>query len=247
MTTVDEEQEAAPNRRLRWVLAVVGIVGVLVVGIAVYALVLIWSPKDSQITGYSVVDETTLYAYVEAGSGESFAGAFAEETPTTVTLHVQYRQPPGTYSGPAWPAGEQITLESPLGDRTVLNASGGRLRQQPYDPIPTLQEMADWVTNGQTGSPPMPPKGRLEGTVLMYGGPLGEDGASALNGEPATKTPVQIRNEATGQVIEHASNMRGEFSLPLPAGDYTLLCAPEVPFTIEDGDTVDLTCKVPVP
>jgi len=247
MTAVTDEPEAAPKRRWRWVLAVVGIVGVLIVGVAVYALVLIWSPKESTITGYSVIDETTLYVYVDTGSGESFAGAFAEETPTTVTLHVQYRQPPGTYSGPAWPAGEQITLESPLGDRTVLNASGDGLRKQPYDPMPTLQEMADWATNGQTGSPPMPPKGRLEGTVLMYGGPLGEDGAAALNGEPAVRMPVQVRNEATGQVIEVVSNKRGKFSLPLPAGDYTLLCAPEVPFTIEDGDTVDLTCKVPVP
>lgn len=247
MTAVTDEQQSRPRRRWRWVLGGVGVVVVLILGVAVYTLVLIWSPKESPVTGYSVIDETTLYAYVETGSGESFAGAFAEETPTTVTLHVQYRRPPGTYSGPAWMAGERIALESPLGDRTVLNASGDRLRQQPYDPMPTLQEMADWVTNGQTGPPPMPPKGRLEGTALMYGGPLGEDGASALNGEPAAKTPVQIRNEATGQVIEDVSNKRGEFSLPLPSGDYTLLCAPEVPFTIEDGDTVDLTCKVPVP
>lgn len=247
MTAVTDEPEARPRQRWPWVLAGVGIVVVLILGVATYALVLIWSPKESQVTGYSVIDETTLYAYVETGSGESFAGAFAEETPTTVTLHVQYRRPPGTYSGPAWPAGERIALESPLGDRTVRNASGDRLRKQPYDPMPTLQEMADWVTNGQTGSAPMPPKGRLEGTVLMYGGPMGEDGTSAVAGEPAAKTPVQVRNEATGQVIEDVSNERGEFSLPLPTGDYRLLCAPEVPFTIEDGDTVDLTCKVPVP
>ena len=138
-------------------------------------------------------------------------------------------------------------IESPLGDRTVLNAAGDRLRKQPYDPMPTLQETADWATNGQTVSPPMPPKGRLEGTVLMFGGPLGEDGASALNGEPAVRMPVKVRNEATGQVIEVVSNKRGEFWLPLPAGDYTLLCAPEVPFTIEDGDALTLTCKVPIP
>ena len=81
----------------------------------------------------------------------------------------------------------------------------------------------------------------------MYGGPRGEDGTSALNGEPAVRMPVRVRNEATGQVIDDVSNMRGEFWLPLPVGEYTLLCAPEVPFTIEDGDTVDLTGKVPVP
>jgi hypothetical protein len=247
MTAVTDEPEAAPKRRWRWVLAAVGIVSVLIVGIAVYALVLIWSQKESTITGYSVIDETTLYAYVETGSGESFAGAFAEESSTTVTLHVQYRQPPGTYPGPAWMAGERIALESPLGDRTVLNASGDRLRRQPYDPMPTLQEMADWATNGQTGSPPIPPKGRLEGTVLMYGGPRGEDGTSAVNGEPAVRMPVRVRNESTGQVIEDVSNKRGEFWLPLPAGDYTLLCAPEVPFTVEDGNALNLTCKVPVP
>jgi len=247
MTAVTDEPETAPKRRWRWVLAAVGVVIVLTAGVAVYALVLIWSPKESPITAYSVIDEATLYAYVETGSGESFAEAFAEETPTTVTLHVKNRQPPGTYSGPAWAAGERIALESPLGDRTVLNASGDRLRKQPYDPMPTLQEMADWVTNGQTGSPPMPPKGRLKGTVLMYGGPMGEDGTSAVTGEPAGKTPFPVRNEVTGQVIEVVSNRRGEFSLPLPVGDYTLLCAPEMPFTIEDGDTVDLTCKVPVP
>lgn len=247
MAAVTGEPEARPRHRWPWVLASVGVVVVLILGVAAYALVLIRSPKESQVTGYSVIDETTLYAYVETGSGESFAEAFAEETPTTVTLHVKNRRLPGTYSGPAWPAGERIALKSPLGDRAVLNASGNRLRKQPYDPMPTLQEMADWVTNGQTGSPPMPPKGRLEGTVLMYGGPMGEDGTSAVTGERAAKTPVQVRNETTGQVIEDVSNERGEFSLPLPAGDYTLLCAPQMPFTIGDGDTVDLTCKVPVP
>jgi hypothetical protein len=164
-----------------------------------------------------------------------------------VTLHVQYRRPPGTYPGPAWIAGERIALESPLGDRTVLNASGDRLRKQPYDPLPTLQEMVDWLNSGRQGPGPMPAKGTVQGRVLMYGGPLGEDGASALNGEPAAKTPVQIRNEATGQVVEDVSNKRGEFWLPLPVGDYTLLCAPEVPFTIEDGDALNLTCKVPIP
>ena len=247
MTAVTDEQQARPRRRWRWVLAVVGIVGVLILGAAVRALVLIWSPKESPITGYSVIDETTLYAYVDTGSGESFAGAFAEETPTTVTLHVQYRQPPGGYSGPAWMAGERISLESPLGDRTVLNASGLPVSKQHYDPMPTLQEMVDWLNNGRQGPGPMPAKGTVQGRVLMYGGPAGEDGTSAVIGEPAAKVPVQVRNESTGQVIEDVSNKRGEFWLPLPVGDYTLLCAPEVPFTIEDGDTVDLTCKVPVP
>lgn len=247
MTAVGDEEQAGPRHLWRWALGGVGVVIVLILGVAAYALVLIWSPKESQVTGYSVVDETTLYAYVETGSGESFAGAFAEETPTTVTLHVQYRQPPGGHSGPAWMVGERISLESPLGDRTVLDASGQPLSRQHYDPMPTMQEMADWLNNGRQEPGPMPAKGTVQGKVLMYGGPLGEDGTSALNGEPAANTPVQVRNESTGQVIEDVSNKRGEFWLPLPVGDYTLLCAPEVPFTIEDGDALNLTCKVPIP
>jgi len=247
MTSLTQVPQATPKRGWRWVLAASGIVAVMILGVTAYALVLIWSPKESQITGYSVIDETTLYAYVETGSGESFAEAFAEETPTTVTLHVLYRRPPGAYSGPALMAGERIALESPLGDRTVLNASGQPLSKQHYDPIPTLQEMADWETNGRRTPPPMPAKGTVEGRVLMYGGPLGKDGTSAVNGEPAAKMPVQVRNEATGQVIEDVSDKRGEFWLPLPTGDYMLLCAPEVPFTVEDGDALTLTCKVPVP
>lgn len=247
MTVLEDERETRPRFRLRWVLVSVGIVGVLIVGVAVYALVRIWSPMEAYVLSYSVLDETTLYAYVETGEGESFAAAFAEETSTTVTLHVLYRQSPGVYSGPVWMVGERITLESPLGDRTVLNVSGDRLRKQHYDPMPTLQELADWLTDGQTGPPPMPAKGTVEGTVLMYGGPLGGDGTSAVDGEPAAKTPVRIRDETTGQVIEDVSDKRGEFRLPLPAGAYTLLCAPEAPFTVADGDTVTLSCRVPIP
>jgi len=93
----------------------------------------------------------------------------------------------------------------------------------------------------------MPAKGTVEGRVLMYGGPLGEDGSSAVDGEPAARAPVRIRDETTGQVIEDVSDKRGEFRLPLPAGEYALLCAPEVPFTIGDGATVILTCKVAIP
>ena len=247
MTALKGEQETRPRRPWWWVLAAVGVVGVLIVGVAVYALVRIWSPMEAYVLSYSVLNETTLYAYVETGEGESFAAAFAEETSTTVTLHVLYRQSPGAYSGPAWMAGERITLESPLGDRTVLNASGDRLRKQHYDPMPTVQEMVDWLTGGRKGPPPMPEKGTVEGTVLMYGGPLGEDGTSSVNGEPAAKMPVRIRDETTGQVIQDVSSRRGEFRLPLVAGEYALLCAPEVPFTIADGGTVTLTCKVPIP
>jgi hypothetical protein len=247
MTALKGEQETRPRRPWWWVLAAVGVVGMLILGVAVYALVRIWSPMEAYVLSYSVLNETTLYAYVETGEGESFAAAFAEETSTTVTLHVLYRQSPGAYSGPAWMAGERITLESPLGDRTVLNASGDRLRKQHYDPMPTVQEMVDWLTGGRKGPPPMPEKGTVEGTVLMYGGPLGEDGTSSVDGEPAAKMPVRIRDETTGQVIQDVSSRRGEFRLPLVAGEYALLCAPEVPFTIADGGTVTLTCKVPIP
>lgn len=247
MTALKDEQETRPRRPWRWVLAAVGIVVVLILSVAAYALVRIWTPMESAVVSYSVLDETTVYAYVDSGYGMSFAGAFAEETSTTVALHVLYRQSPGAYSGPAWMAGERITLESPLGDRTVLNVSGDRLRKQHYDPMPTLQDLADWLTDGQTGPPPMPAKGTVEGTVLMYGGPLGEDGTSAVDGEPAAKTPVRIRDETTGQVIEDVSDKRGEFRLPLAAGAYTLLCAPEVPFTVADGDTLTLSCRVPIP
>jgi hypothetical protein len=247
MTALKGERETRPRFRWRWVLVSVGIVGVLIVGVTVFALVRIWSPMEAYVLSYAVLDETSLYAYVETGEGEAFAAAFAEETSTTVTLHVLYRQSPGAYSGPAWMAGERITLESPLGDRTVLNASGDRLGKQHYDPMPTVQEMVDWLTGGRKGPPPMPEKGTVEGSVLMYGGPLGEDGTSSVDGEPAAKMPVRIRDETTGQVIQDVSSRRGEFRLPLPAGEYALLCAPEVPFTIENGGTVTLTCKVPIP
>lgn len=247
MTALKDEQETGQRRPWRSVLVWVGIVGVLIVGGAAYALVRIWSPMEAHVLSYAGLDETTLYAYVEIGAGESFAAAFAEETSTTVTLHVLYRQSPGSYSGPAWMAGERITLESPLGGRTVRNAAGDRLGKQHYDPMPTVQEMTDWLAGGKEGPPPMPAKGTVEGTVLVYGGPLGEDGTSSVAGEPAAKMPVQIRDETTGQVIQDVSSRRGQFRLPLPVGEYALLCAPELPFTIEDGGTVTLTCKMPIP
>lgn len=232
--------------RRRWLYVLAIFVGLLIVGVGVLA----WLPSrqthEAPVLSYSTVDESTLYAYVETGPGDDFAEAYAEETATTVTLHVLVRRHSGAFSGPGLIAGERIRLSAPLGGRAVLTSTGDQLREHPYEPMPTVDQIATWAGGGQVGPPPVSVKGAVEGTVLLYGGPMNENSQGALNDEPARDFPFQIRNDS-GELMNFTTDTRGHFSALLPVGDYSLVCGPEVAFSVRAEQTTTVTCKAPVP
>ena len=234
------------THRRRWLYVLAIFVAFLILSVAVLA----WLPSrqthEAPVLSYSTVDESTVYAYVETGPGDDFSHAYAEESATTVTLHVLERRQSGAFSGPGLIAGERIRLSAPLGDRTVLTSAGDQLRDHPYEPMPTIDQIATWADSGQVGPPPVSVKGAVEGTVLLYGGPMKENGQGALNGEPARDFPFQIRSDS-GELMNFTTDTRGHFSAILPVGDYSLVCGPEVPFSVRDEQTTPVTCKAPVP
>lgn len=244
MTEATDVRRGTHRRRWLYVLAI--FVVILIVGVAVLAWMPVRQTHEAPVLSYSTVDESTLYAYVETGPGDDFADAYAEETATTVTLHVLERRQSGAFSGPGLMAGERIRLSAPLGDRAVLTSAGDQLREHPYEPMPTIDQIATWADSGQVGPPPVSVKGTVEGTVLLYGGPMKQNGQGAINGEPARDFPFQIRNDS-GELMNFTTASRGLFSLNLPVGDYSLVCGPEVPFNVRAEQTTTVTCKAPVP
>lgn len=90
--------------------------------------------------------------------------------------------------------------------------------------------------------------GRLEGRLLMNGGPLNpETGEQALNGSPAAAYTVTIVNERTAAKYLVMSDAAGHFSVNLPAGTYVLDCASEEQIDVEAGVVTKAECPVPVP
>jgi hypothetical protein len=77
-------------------------------------------------------DERKLIACVVSGRGEELVGSSAREDPTTVTVTVRLRRPPGWYAYDlvGIPLPVVVTLREPLGSRTVIDTwSGQRARE----------------------------------------------------------------------------------------------------------------------
>lgn len=90
--------------------------------------------------------------------------------------------------------------------------------------------------------------GKLEGRVLMNGGPLNPDtGEQALNASPAAAYAVTIVSERTPAQYLVPSDAAGRFSVNLPAGTYVLECVPEKRIDVEVGVVTTAECSVPVP
>ena len=90
--------------------------------------------------------------------------------------------------------------------------------------------------------------GRLEGRVLLNGGPLNPDtGNQALDGSPATAHTVTISSEQTGARYVAMSDVTGRFSVRLPAGVYVLDCESEPRVEVEPGAVISQDCAIPVP
>jgi hypothetical protein len=131
---------------------IVGLVVLVVIGAgatwaylnrSIYVIV---TPTDEPVESYSVAEPTVLYANLLTGPGETFVAAYAGETTTTVTLHVEVLPATGTTMAVGLMAAEPITLNAPLGDRTVLNTRGQELREVPINPqVGTIDEViAQW-------------------------------------------------------------------------------------------------------
>lgn len=90
--------------------------------------------------------------------------------------------------------------------------------------------------------------GRLEGRVLMNGGPLNPGtGEQALNGSPAAAHTVTIVSERTAVKYMVMSDAAGHFSVNLPSGTYLLDCASEPRVEVEPGAVASQDCAIPVP
>jgi len=147
-----ETDEQVRRRRSRTSWMIVGLVVLVVIGAgatwaylnrSIYVIV---TPTDEPVESYSVAEPTVLYANLLTGPGETFVAAYAGETTTTVTLHVEVLPATGTTMAVGLMAAEPITLNAPLGDRTVLNTRGQELREVPINPqVGTIDEViAQW-------------------------------------------------------------------------------------------------------
>jgi hypothetical protein len=77
------------------------------------------------IAYYTVsADERVLRATVSVGRQDTVESATANETPTTVQAIVRATRRPGTYLSDLRLVEIPVTLQSPLGSRTVLDADG---------------------------------------------------------------------------------------------------------------------------
>lgn len=92
-------------------------------------------PQDVRVEAYAVQGPTTVLAEVQVGVDEQFVSAYAEETPTVVTLHVKVRKIPGSYPAIGLMASEEIRLQTPIGDRKVRSYDGSRVREVPLERI----------------------------------------------------------------------------------------------------------------
>jgi len=120
-------------RERRWPRAVrVLLVSVVALATA-FALIAVGSwlyairPQEVRVEAYAVKDSTTVLAEVLVGANDRFVAAYAEETPTTVILHVTTRNVPGSYPAIGLMASEEITLQAPIGTRKVRAFDGSRV------------------------------------------------------------------------------------------------------------------------
>lgn len=95
-------------------------------------------PHDVRVEAYALEDDTTLLAEVLVGANDRFVAAYAEETPTSVILHVTTRNMPGAYAAIGLMASERIILHAPIGDRTVRAFDGSRVPEVSREGIASL-------------------------------------------------------------------------------------------------------------
>jgi hypothetical protein len=213
---------------------IVGLVVLVVIGVvatwaylnrSIYVIV---TPTDEPVESYSVAEPTVLYANLLTGPGETFVAAYAAETTTTVTLHVEVLPATGTTMAVGLMAAEPITLNAPLGDRTVLNTLGQQLREVPVNPlVGTIDEViAQWEDSLTT------PTGTLAGVVRSPGG----------SADPDLSLEVSVRSETDGSVRTFDTDRQGRYAMPLAPGRYTLLCSPEQVFLVEEGEIAEVDC-----
>jgi hypothetical protein len=84
------------------------------------------------------MDDTRVLAEVLIGANDRFVAAYAEETPTSVILHVTTRNMPGAYAAIGLMASEEIALQAPIGDRRVLAFDGSRVPEVSRERIASL-------------------------------------------------------------------------------------------------------------
>jgi anti-sigma-K factor RskA len=141
---VDEDSTAAPDlRRERWVLAVAAVTVVLV---AAAAFVVVRRPSEPPtvsmpVTAYAKANEQKLLVQYDSALGQSVVSATADETGSTVTLHVvmtPFTNGGGSGAKGIAPVGSSVTsveLAAPLGDRTVVDEQGRPVLEVSTDQI----------------------------------------------------------------------------------------------------------------
>jgi hypothetical protein len=157
-----ETGQQVRRRRPRTAWLIIGLVAVVVIGaVATWAylnrsIYVIVTPTDEPVESYSVAEPAVLYANLLTGPGETFVAAYAAETTTTVTLHVEVLPATGPTMAVGLMAAEPITLNAPVGDRTVLNTLGQKLREVPVNPqVGTIDEViAQWQDSLTTPTGP---------------------------------------------------------------------------------------------
>ena len=245
MTNDLQERHRRPY--LVWLaVAIAASVGITAVGAWIFLnreIYLVFTPQDAPIDDYSVAEPTLLYANVLTGPGAELVAAYASETATSVTLHVELLRVSGPTLAVGLMASEPIKLTEPLGNRTVLNTLGQELREVPYRPgIGTIAETLErWQAQVNA------PAGTLVGDVRLFGGPMGEDGEGVLKGEPGSALELEIRDEADGSVRTFETDGQGHYVIPLDPGRYTLLCSPEREIQVEASTVVEADCDRAIP
>ena len=124
-----------PSRARRWLVLVRIALVTAVVAVTAFALMAAGSwlyvtqPQNVRVEVYAATGPTTVLAEVQVGVSEQFVSAYAEETPTSVILHVKVRKMPGASPAIGLMASEEITLQAPIGDRKVRSYDGSRVRE----------------------------------------------------------------------------------------------------------------------
>lgn len=115
------------------------VVAVLIAGALVVRLRSDAGPQEAQITGFSRAGTTSLIVAYVRGDDQRLVRAYADETASTVTLHVLVSGDPSQGASGTHPASYHSTtvaLANPVGARTVVDTRGDAVVEQPPGIIP---------------------------------------------------------------------------------------------------------------
>jgi hypothetical protein len=139
METATQGSDVDARTRRRWVVIVLAAVLAVLSVVTVIAWRGIGSRTDTaQVTGYWAESPTTLVVVYVRAKDARLVEAYADETPTRVTLHVLVSAPPtfgGSSAGGAIYTSTRITLAAPLSDREVVTVEGDPVNEGRY-PVP---------------------------------------------------------------------------------------------------------------